>query len=165
MACKFSGMGVLLTILIGGELCTSCTVTGGSLGSVSGTAVVVADPLLPVKGTIEFRVDEVLCEGWGSDLFTGVTEDGVFSSVLTSAGLKDLLHTLDPRYPVPGRASIHKELDKILIKLKAKMSVHVQSACPMQSVSAVTSGPRRGYLPPILELLRTFFRDVTVVAT
>ena len=90
-------------------------------------------------------------------MFTGVTEDGVFSSVLTSAGLKDLLHTLDPRYPVPGRASIHKELDKILIKLKAKMSVHVQSACPMQSVSAVTSGPRRGYLPPILELLRTFF--------
>ena len=60
MACKFSGMGVLLTILIGGELCTSCTVTGGSLGSVSGTAVVVADPLLPMKGTIGPRVDEVL---------------------------------------------------------------------------------------------------------
>jgi len=44
----------------------------------------VADLLPPVKGTIEPRVDKVL---W-SDLFTGVTEDGVFSSVLASAGLK-----------------------------------------------------------------------------
>ena len=43
-----------------GELYTTCTVTGGSLGSVSGTAVVVADLLLPVKGMIESRVDEVL---------------------------------------------------------------------------------------------------------
>jgi len=57
-----------------------------------------------------------------------VGSSNVANSLVENLEFKDLLHTLDPRYPVPGRASIHKELDKILTELKAKMSVHVQSA-------------------------------------
>ena len=40
----------------------------------------------------------------------------------------DLVRALDPRYPVPGRGSINRELDQVLIELKAKISVHLQSA-------------------------------------
>ena len=57
-----------------------------------------------------------------------VGSSNIANSLVEKLEFKDLLHTLDPQYLVPGRASIHKELDKILIKLKAKMSVHVQSA-------------------------------------
>ena len=41
---------------------------------------------------------------------------------------KDLLKTLEPRYPVPGRASIHKELECVLIELKAKISAYIKGA-------------------------------------
>ena len=58
---------------------------------------------------------------------------------------KDLLSSLDPRYPVPGKASINRELDQVFIELKAKISVHLQSAnfisicCNIWSKKGLTS--------------------------
>lgn len=57
-----------------------------------------------------------------------VGSSNVANSITENLEFKDLLHTMDPRYPVPGRSSIHKELDKVMIELKARISAHVQSA-------------------------------------
>ena len=40
----------------------------------------------------------------------------------------DLLETLDPRYPVPGRTALFKELTCVLTKLKANTTTHLESA-------------------------------------
>ena len=40
----------------------------------------------------------------------------------------DLLEVLDPRYSVPGRTALSKELNCVLIELKAKITTHLESA-------------------------------------
>ena len=40
----------------------------------------------------------------------------------------DLLETLDPRYQVLGRTALNKELNCVLIELKAKITTHIESA-------------------------------------
>ena len=52
----------------------------------------------------------------------------VANRLVENLEFKDLVRALDPRYPVPGRGSINRELDQVLIELKAKISVHLQSA-------------------------------------
>ena len=57
----------------------------------------------------------------------------------------DLLETLDPRYPVPGRTALSKELNCVLIELKAKITTHLESAnkisicCDVWSKKGITS--------------------------
>ena len=92
-----------------------------------------------------------------------VGSSNIANSLVEKLEFKDLLHTLDPQYLVPGRASIHKELDKILIKLKAKMSVHVQSANAISLCCDIWS--KKGLSSSYLGVTAHFFWDVTVVAT
>ena len=40
----------------------------------------------------------------------------------------DLLETLDPRYPVPGRTALSNELNCVLSELKSKITTHLESA-------------------------------------
>ena len=44
------------------------------------------------------------------------------TSIVENLEFKDFLHTMDSRYIVPGRVAIGKELDKVVIELKAKIS-------------------------------------------
>ena len=57
-----------------------------------------------------------------------VSSSTVANCLVENLEFKDLVHALDPRYPVPGRGSINRELDQVWIELKAKISVHLQSA-------------------------------------
>ena len=57
----------------------------------------------------------------------------------------DSLETLDTRYPVPGRTAPSKELNCVLIELKAKITTHLESAnkisicCDVWSKKGLTS--------------------------
>ena len=50
----------------------------------------------------------------------------------------DLLETLDPRYPVPGRTAFSKGLNCVLIELKSKITTHL-----VKSAFAVMYGQRK----------------------
>lgn len=76
-------------------------------------------------------------------VFVGASN--VPNSLVESLEFKDLIATLDPRYPVPGRGVISEEIEKILIELKAKMSTYISSAnkiaitCDVWSKKGLTS--------------------------
>ena len=74
-----------------------------------------------------------------------VSSSTVANCLVENLEFKDLVRALDPRYPVPGRRSINRELDQVWIELKAKISVHLQSAnfvsicCDIWSKKGLTS--------------------------
>lgn len=74
-----------------------------------------------------------------------VGSSNVANLIVENLEFKDLVHALDPRYPVPGRTTINKELDQVLIELRAKISIHLQSAnlmsicCDIWSKKGLTS--------------------------
>ena len=68
---------------------------------------------------------------------------------------KDLACALDPRYPVPGRGRINKELDQVFIELKAKISVHLQSANFISICSDIWS--KKGLTSSYLGITAHFF--------
>ena len=59
-------------------------------------------------------------------IFIGSTN--VATSIVENLEFKDFLHTMDSRYTVPGRVAIGKEIDKVVIELKAKISSFVLEA-------------------------------------
>ena len=69
-------------------------------------------------------------------VFVGSTN--VPNSIVTSPEFCDLLTTADPCYSVPGRTAISKEIDKILIDMKAKIGTQLHEAA-----SPLTYGARR----------------------
>ena len=76
-------------------------------------------------------------------VFVGASN--VANSLVECLEFKDLLATLDPRYPIPGRALLNQEIERILIELKAKISACIQSAnkisitCDVWSKKGLTS--------------------------
>ena len=54
-------------------------------------------------------------------IFTGSTNVLNSIHVVENLEFKDLLHTTDSHFVVPGRSMIGKEIDKVLIELKAKI--------------------------------------------
>lgn len=74
-----------------------------------------------------------------------IGSSNVANHLMENTEFKDLVHALDPQYPVPGRASINRELDQVFIELKAKISIHLQSAnfisicCDIWSKKGLTS--------------------------
>jgi len=59
-------------------------------------------------------------------IFTGCTS--VPSSIVENIEFRDFVHTLDRHYSDPGRACIGKELQKLLIELKAKIGSILEEA-------------------------------------
>ena len=57
-----------------------------------------------------------------------VGSSNVAHCIVENFEFRDLLTTLDPRYPVPGRTALGKQLSCVLIELKAKISAHLESA-------------------------------------
>ena len=53
------------------------------------------------------------------------------NSIVENLEFKDLLHTMDNRFVVPGRSVVGKELDKVLIELKAKIGSFLLEANKM----------------------------------
>ena len=57
-----------------------------------------------------------------------VGSSNVANRIVESLEFRDLLHCLDHRYQVPGRAAVKKELLQVMIELKAKVSSYIQEA-------------------------------------
>ena len=60
-----------------------------------------------------------------------VGSSNVANTIVENYEFVDLLEALDPRYPVPGRTALSKELNCVLIELKAKITTHLESANKM----------------------------------
>ena len=54
-----------------------------------------------------------------------VGSSSVACSIVENLEFVDFLNTINPRYSVPGRAAIHKELD---LELRAKIATHIESS-------------------------------------
>ena len=52
----------------------------------------------------------------------------VANRIVESLEFRDLLHCFDQHYQVPGRAPLKRELEKLMIELKAKASSYIQEA-------------------------------------
>ena len=63
---------------------------------------------------------------WKLAVFVG--SSNVANRIVESLEFRDLLHCLDHRYQVPGRAAVKKELLQGMIELKAKASSYIQEA-------------------------------------
>ena len=57
-----------------------------------------------------------------------VGSSSVANRIVENLEFQDLMSAMDNRYPVPGRSSIQKELDQVMIELKAKVSAYIESA-------------------------------------
>ena len=74
-----------------------------------------------------------------------VSSCNIANRKVENLNLRDLLSTLDTRCQVPGRSSIHTELNRIMIELMAKICVYIQSAsaisicCDIWSKKGLTS--------------------------
>ena len=69
----------------------------------------------------------------------------VANRIVENLEFRDLLSAMDERYPVPGRSSIQRELDQIMIELKVNISAYIESAnavsitCDIWSKKGLTS--------------------------
>ena len=74
-----------------------------------------------------------------------VGSSSVANRIVENLEFRDLLSAMDERYPVPGRSSIQRELDQIMIELKANISAYIESAnavsitCDIWSKKGLTS--------------------------
>ena len=59
-------------------------------------------------------------------VFVGATN--VANTIVDTPEFKELLLELDPRYPTPGRAAVSREIDKVLIQLKANVGTYIAQA-------------------------------------
>lgn len=66
-------------------------------------------------------------------IFIGATS--VPNSIVENVEFRVLLETLDPRYPVPSRTLIGKEIDKVIVDMKTKIQEYL---CKAQRVSLCT---------------------------
>ena len=57
-----------------------------------------------------------------------VGSSNVANRIVNNLEFRDLLSAMDDRYLVPGRNSIQRELDQVMIELKAKISAYIESA-------------------------------------
>ena len=57
-------------------------------------------------------------------IFVGTTS--VPNSIVENLAFKDLLHTADPRYKVPSRTVVRKELESVYIEMRAKIGCFLQ---------------------------------------
>ena len=57
-----------------------------------------------------------------------IGSSNVPNSVVQNLEFKDLLYTVDSRYTIPGRAAMGRELNKVMIELKAKISSYLLEA-------------------------------------
>ena len=74
-----------------------------------------------------------------------VGSSSVANRIVENLEFHDLLSAMDKRYSVPGRSSIEKELDQVIIELRAKVSAYIESAnavsitCDIWSKRGLTS--------------------------
>ena len=86
----------------------------------------------------------------------------IANRIVENLEFKDLISTLDTRYQLLGRTSIHKELDKIMIELKAKICAHIQSASAVSICCDVWS---KKDLTSYLGITAHFFPGMTTAVT
>lgn len=84
-----------------------------------------------------------------------VGSNNVANRVVETAEFRDLLHVLDSRYKVPGRAVITKEVEKVLIEIKAKASTFLQEASKVSICADIWS--KRGLTASFLGITAHFF--------
>lgn len=59
-------------------------------------------------------------------IFLGSTNVAI--QLVDNTEFRSLLESLDPRYPVPGRSVMGKELDKLIVELKVNMQQYISTA-------------------------------------
>lgn len=84
-----------------------------------------------------------------------VGSSNVANRVVETAEFRDLLHVLDSRYKVPGRAVITREVEKILIEIKARASTFLQEASKVSICADIWS--KRGLTASFLGITAHFF--------
>ena len=86
-------------------------------------------------------------------IFVGATS--VPNSLVENAEFKALLEALDPRYPVPSRTLISKEIDKVFVDMKNKIGEYF---CKAQKVSLCTDvWTKKGMTGSYLGITAHFF--------
>ena len=86
-------------------------------------------------------------------IFIGTTN--VPNSIVENLALKDLLHTADPRYKVPSRTVISKELERVYIELRAKIGCYLQEAKKVSLTADIWS--KKGLTSSYLGVTGHFF--------
>ena len=84
-----------------------------------------------------------------------VGSSNVAKRVVETAEFRYLLHVLDSRYKVPGRAVITKEVEKVLIEIKARASTFLQEASKVSICADIWS--KRGLTASFLGITAHFF--------
>ena len=92
-----------------------------------------------------------------------VGSSNVAYRIVENFEFRDLLTTLDPRYPVPGRTALGKQLSCVLIELKAKISAHLESANKIRICCDVWS--KKGLTSSYLGVTGHFFPHKIIVGT
>ena len=81
-----------------------------------------------LSATKQYRKESEKYQSITLKLAIFVGSNNVANSIVESAEFKELVHTLDSRYKVPGRKALNREMEKVLIEIKAKASTFIQEA-------------------------------------
>ena len=81
-----------------------------------------------LKSKSAYRKDSDRYQLISKKLAIFIGSSNVSNSIVDNLEFRDLLFALDGRYTMPGRAAMMKEIDKVVIELKAKISSYLQEA-------------------------------------
>ena len=81
-----------------------------------------------LKSKTLYKKDSDKYRGISRKLAIFIASSNVSNSVVENLEFRDLLHTMDSRYQMPSRSAISKEIDKVLIELKAKIGSYLEEA-------------------------------------
>ena len=76
----------------------------------------------------KYNVTSYRCQLLTRKLAVFIGSTCVPNSLVESSEFRSLLEALDPRYPVPGRTHIGKEIDKVLVDMRSKIQEYLSKA-------------------------------------
>ena len=77
------------------------------------------------------------------------------NSLVTKPEFCNLLTTADPRYIVPGRTALSREINKVLFDLKANIGLYVHDACKVSITADIWS--KKGLTSSYMGITAHFF--------
>ena len=92
---------------------------------------------------------------WKLAIFVGTSN--VPNSLVENLEFCDLLNNADPRYTPPSRTVISKEIEKVLIKMKAKIGCYLEHAKKVSLAADVWS--KKSLLSSYLGIKGIFFLE------
>ena len=108
-----------------------------------------------MSATKQYRKESEKYQSITRKLAIFVGSNNVANSIVESAEFKELVHTLDSRYKVPGRKVLNQEMEKVLIEIKAKASTFIQEAAKVSICADIWS--KKGLSASFLGITAHFF--------